>query len=465
MQLFRLIFLSDIWNSSTKEDNMKVKKVMAATLTLAMTAGLLAGCGSGGAEGGSSSSGKTEITIYQSKIEANEGYQKAIDTYEKEHPDVTINLEAVTGNDFAASLKAKMQSDPPTIFSVGGFQDLKDYGDFLLDLSDMDILDHALEGTTDMFTDDEGRVLAVPLYMEGYGFVINKEMFEAAGVDVDSMMDFEGMKKGFDTLKEKIDSGEMKDKYPNLEAVMEYPTKELWIAGDHDANVALTHDFNTAKEAYEAATLPGTGFKDYKTMVDFQASYTTNADDTAKLNSVDYTTSLEGGLAIERVAALKQGNWIAPAVENTDPAVLEKLDLLPYSVPGYSDGKYFVGVSGYWAINSKASDEEIAAAKDFINWMYTDPEGQKIVVEDCKFVPPYDNFGDLQATDPLSQRIMEANQNGNTMNGWVYSGAPNTWGQQVAGVEVQKYLAGQATWDEVTQTCIDQWAEMRKDQN
>ena len=83
MQLFRLIFLSDIWNSSTKEDNMKVKKVMAATLTLAMTAGLLAGCGSGGAEGGSSSSGKTEITIYQSKIEANEGYQKAIDTYEK----------------------------------------------------------------------------------------------------------------------------------------------------------------------------------------------------------------------------------------------------------------------------------------------------------------------------------------------------------------------------------------------
>ena len=29
---------------------------------------------------------------------------------------------------------------------------------------------------------------------------------------------------------------------------------------------------------------------------------------------------------------------------------LEKLDMLPYSVPGYSDGKYFVGVSGYWAI-------------------------------------------------------------------------------------------------------------------
>lgn len=57
------------------------------------------------------------------------------------------------------------------------------------------------------------------------------------------------------------------------------------------------------------------------------------------------------------------------------------------------------------------------------------------------------------------------NNSGNTMNGWVYSGAPNTWGQQVAGVEVQKYLAGEADWDEVTKTCIEQWSELRKQQN
>ena len=246
---------------------------------------------------------------------------------------------------------------------------------------------------------------------------------------------------------------------------MEYPTKELWIAGDHDANVALTHDFKTPNEAYAADSLPGTGFEDYKKMVDFQASYTTNANNTANLNSVDYTTSLEGGLAIERVACIKQGNWVAPAVETTDPAVLQKLDMLPYSVPGYSDGKYFVGVSGYWAIHSKATDAQKAAAKDFINWMFTDSEAQKIVVNDCKFIPPYDNFDGIKASDPLSQRIMDANNSGNTMNGWVYSGAPNTWGHQVAGVEVQKYLAGEADWDEVTKTCIEQWSELRKQQN
>ncbi len=73
-----------------------------------MAASLLSGCGAG-------SKSAKQITIYQSKI-SKRGIQKAIAAYEESHPDVKINLEAVTGNDFAASLKAKMQSDPPTIF-------------------------------------------------------------------------------------------------------------------------------------------------------------------------------------------------------------------------------------------------------------------------------------------------------------------------------------------------------------
>ena len=178
---------------------MKTKKIVAIGMTALMLGGLFAGCGnSGDSSTEGKSNDKVSITIFQSKIEANEGYKKLIAAYEKNHPNVEINLEAVTGNDFGASLKAKMQSDPPTIFSVGGFQDMKDYGDVIEDVSDLDIMQHALDGTTDTFTKD-GKVYAVPLYMEGYGFVINKEMFEDAGVSVESMMDFEGMKAGFDT--------------------------------------------------------------------------------------------------------------------------------------------------------------------------------------------------------------------------------------------------------------------------
>jgi len=446
---------------------MKKRRPVVIAISLATIACMLAGCAKNGGSANTTTntndSEKTAITIMQSKTEANDGYKKAIAAYEKMHPGVTITLTAISGNDFSASLKAQMQSNPPTIFSCGSFQDLKDYGNMMADLSDMSILKHADKGTTDMFTKD-GKVYAVPLYMEGYGFVINRQIFTDAGVSFDSMLTFDGMKKGFDTLKAKSSSGAMKAKYPNLQAVMEYSTKELWIAGDHDANVALTHDFSTATQAYNAKTLPGTGFAGYKTMVDFQAGFTANANDTAKLNSIDYTSEVENGLATERVAAIKQGDWVAPAVEAVDPNVLNKLDMLPYSVPGYSDGKYFTGVSGYWAINSKASEKQIKAAKDFIDWLYEDKEGQKIVVQDCKFIPPYDNFEGIKASDPLSQRLMDAISKGNTLNGFVYSGAPSTWSQQVVGVEVQKYLAGKETWDNVTKNSIAQWAELRQQQ-
>ena len=155
---------------------MKAKKLVAVGMTVLMLGGLFVGCGNSADTSTGANSGKNvKITIFQSKIEANEGYKKLIAAYEKDHPNVEINLEAVTGNDFGASMKAKMQSDPPTIFSVGGFSDMKDYGDVIEDVSDLDIMQHALKGTTDTFTKD-GKVYAIPLYMEGYGFVINKQI-------------------------------------------------------------------------------------------------------------------------------------------------------------------------------------------------------------------------------------------------------------------------------------------------
>ena len=97
---------------------MKAKKLVAVGMTVLMLGGLFVGCGNSADTSTGANSGKNvKITIFQSKIEANEGYKKLIAAYEKDHPNVEINLEAVTGNDFGASMKAKMQSDPPTSFT------------------------------------------------------------------------------------------------------------------------------------------------------------------------------------------------------------------------------------------------------------------------------------------------------------------------------------------------------------
>lgn len=459
---------------------MKCKKILAVAVAGTMCAAALTGCsGSGESSAASTPTSKDaasasgtsagavptdkniSLSMFQFKVEAKDAFQKVIDAYQQKHPNVKITMETVGGgSDYGAALKTKMQSDPPAIFNIGGPQDVKDWSSKLEDLSDQSWVSHL---PADSLSDVKqgSKVLGMPFDLEGYGIVINKKMFEDAGVSYDSMLTYDGMKKGFDTLKDKIAKGEMKDKYPQLEAVMEYPAKETWVIGDHDINAALTQDFKSATDAFNAKEISFKAADAYKKMIDFQAGYTSNANDKGKLNSIDYSTSLEGGLAIERVAAIEQGNWIAPSVTNVDANVLQKLDLLPFPIPGYSEGTWPVGVPEYWAVNKDVSADQKVVAKDFLNFMYQSDEGKQIIINDAKFAVAFDNYGDLKPSDPLNQRVMRAVQDKKTMPGWVYSGAPATWTQKVAGANVQKYLSGEETWDQVVKNCKDQWKSMR----
>ncbi|NLJ31438.1 MAG: carbohydrate ABC transporter substrate-binding protein [Clostridiales bacterium] len=454
---------------------MKCKKLLAAVLAGALCTTVMAGCsGSGSSSAANTQSGgqsaasgsvptdkNISISIFQFKVEAKDAFQKAIDAYQQKHSNIKITMETVGGgDDYGAALKTKMQSDPPAIFNIGGPQDVKDWNTKLEDFSDQPWVSHL---PADALADvkDGSKILGMPFDLEGYGFVINKQIFEDAGVSYDSMLTYDGMKKGFDTLKRKIASGEMKSKYPQLEAVMEYPAKEAWVVGDHDINATLAQDFKSATDAFKASELPFKAADAYKKIIDFQASYTAHANNKGMLNSIDYSTSLEGGLAIERVAAIEQGNWIAPSVTNVDESVLKKLDLLPFPVPGYSEGLWPVGVPEYWAVNKDVDADKKAVAKDFLNFMYQSDEGKKIIINDAKFAVAFDNYGDLRPSDPLNQRVMQAVKDKKTMPGWVYSGAPVTWTQKVAGANVQKYLSGEETWDQVVKNCKDQWKAMR----
>ena len=64
---------------------MKAKKLVAVGMTVLMLGGLFVGCGNSADTSTGANSGKNvKITIFQSKIEANEGYKKLIAAYEKE---------------------------------------------------------------------------------------------------------------------------------------------------------------------------------------------------------------------------------------------------------------------------------------------------------------------------------------------------------------------------------------------
>lgn len=441
---------------------MGIKKTLAVALSAVLISTCFAGCNNE-----NSASGKTTISVFNIKTEADAAYKKIVKDYEKSHPNVKVNFESVGGSsDYGATLKAKMASDPVCVFNVTGISERETWQSKLADLSDQPWVSHCDKAYLEAVTTNDGKIYGMPTAVEGYGFMINKEIFEYAGVDVESMFTFEGMKAGFDKLKNKINSGEMKSKYPNLTAVMALPAKETWVLGDHAINPILNKDFKTVTEAFNAKTIPFAGADVYKRLIDFQVSYTSDADNPPALNSVDYTSSFDGGFLLERVACVQQGTWTLPTIKQFDGSssdkMLDKIDMIPYSLPdGSSDGCYVAFPASNWVINKDVDESKVEASKDFLNWMYQSDEGKTLITEECGFVTPFDNYGDLLPSDILNTRVMNAIKKRLTLNGALANSCPDTWSTKVAGANVQKYISGTTSWTDTIKASKEKWAEMR----
>lgn len=402
-----------------------------------------------------------EIDVFQFKVEIAKELEAAAREYEKVNSDVKINIQTVGGgDDYGAALRAKFQSgSEPDIYNVGGPQDIKDWIDKSEDLSDQPWVDLALDGALAGATVD-GKVYALPFNIEGYGFIYNKAIFADAGIDASKIVDFASLEEAAKTLDKKIKSGELKEKYPLLEAVFEYAAKETWVTGLHTLNTALSQEFDNSQDAFKADKVEFKYADGLKALINLQADYSSSADSKGKLNSVDYSTQVDEGIAIERVAIIQQGNWIFGGVNDIDPQVAENLDILPMPIKGAKEDSIPVGVPMHWSVNKDSSDLEKAAAKDFLSWLYTSDTGKDYIVNKFFFIPPLKGYDGLEPKDSLGMAVERYIKEGKTIP-WVFMGYPTGWGMEVVGTDIQKYLAGEITWEEAISNSKAKWSEMR----
>lgn len=412
----------------------------------------LAACGNAGSEKKESSSDKTTLDIFQFKVEFKDQFEALAKQYEKDNPDVKINIETVGGgSDYGAALKSKFSSgNEPTIYNVGGPEDVKMWKDSLLDLSDTESAKQALDGTLAGVTTDDG-VFGLPFNVEGYGVLYNKKIFEEAGIDATKITTLDALEDAAKTLNDQ------KDKL-GIEAPFALAAKEKWITGLHSSNAFLNAEFdNDVTKAYNAKTVEfkyGDSFKQY---IDISNKYSVQPT-----NSLDYSQQIEQLFSNSKVAMTQQGNWVYSSVEAINKDFAENdIGLLPIPIEGVSEGTIPVGVPMYWGVNSKASKAEQKAAKKFLDYLYTTDEGKEFVLSEFKFVPAYKGFDTEKIADPLSREVYTYYTDNKT-TGWVFMGYPSGWGENTLGAEIQRYVGGEASWDDVVKTSQDAWAEARK---
>lgn len=408
----------------------------------------LAGCG-----GSKSDKEEVVVDIYQFKVEIAEQFNALAREYMKENPDVRINIETVGGGaDYGAALRTKMASgNEPAIFNVGGPQDVYDWQDKLLDLSDMTVVKNAFEGATSGVAVD-GKIYGIPFTQEGYGFIYNKAIFEKAGIDAQGIDSFAKLEKAVNIL-------EAKKSELGLEAVFAVAGRETWVTGLHFTNVALSNEFGNVFNAFNSKNVDFKYSEGMKKLFDIQIDHAKKP-----VNSVDYSTQVEKLFSLGKVAMMQQGNWALGSIRGIDPELSENVGFVPMPLIGGKEDSIPVGIPMYWTVNSTKDEKVQEAAKDFLNWMYTSEKGKDAVINQFGFIPPYKGYEaeNLQPKDPLAKEIMRYAQEGRTVQ-WVFMGYPSGWGMEKIGVDLQKYSDGQITWDELIENAKSTWAEERKD--
>ena len=399
-----------------------MKKAVALVLMLVMVLALAA-CG-GGETGVETGNDGTSITIFNSKMEIQSQMEEMAKQYTAEKG---VKVEVYYSSDtVAAHMSTRYASNEPYAIAMVDAKDIYSLGpEHAVDLSDQ----QWVADTTQAITVD-GKVLGFPVCIEARGIIYNGEAIRAIVPDFDptAVKTTEDFQAVIDAL---IDGG------------METPTgvmKEDWSLAAHF--LAEVYEMHADPDAFIA------GIKDGSIQLAEDDIYNAMMDtfDVLKDNNYAKASAIsaerevtEQMLAEGELAFMFGGNWDWSVINAYNYSNDMGMMPVPNDLGDGSSDKLVGGGSKYFYVDNGVSEEQQQAAKDFLNWLVYDEEGQSFLVEECALVPAYSNIT-LEVADPLGASV-KAYTDADALIG-NYNYLPDDHYAKV-GASFQKYLAGQ----------------------
>ena len=426
---------------------MKKKKVISLLLVAAMTAGLVAGCGSS-SDSGDSGSSEAEGKVYylNFKPEADEYWQELAEVYTEE-TGVEVTVLTAASGEYEKTLKSEMaKTDAPTLFQVNGPVGLASWTDYCYDLSDSDI---AGELTDDSFALMDGDKMAGIAYViENYGIIYNKDLLEKAGYTADDITDFDSFKKVVEDITARKDElGFSAFTSAGMDSSSD------WRFKTHLANLPIYYEYKD-EGIDNTDAIKGTYLDNYRQIWDLYINNATCEPTEISTKTADDSTA---EFVTEEAVFYQNGTW---EYNNIADIGDENLGILPIyiGVEGEENQGVCTGTENYWCVNSKASEEDIQATLDFMNWCVTSDEGVEAMCKDMGFVIPFES--NLESENTLVNEANAYMEDGKTPVTWVFSTMPSEEWKNGVGSALTAYAADQtdANWDKVVSAFVDGWA-------
>lgn len=411
------------------------KKLVAMALTVAMVASMAA-CGggsgdttqkSGSGSSSGSSNGDVTITVFNSKPEIQDQFEAMAEKY-KEKTGVTVEVYGKGSDTVASQLATKYAAndpytiammDPTDVYGLAG-----EYGE---DLSNEKWVEN-----TDYAISVDGKVVGFPFCLEGRGLIYNADAIEKITGETFDPSKYQTLDEFKSLLDELVKGG------------MEAPVgimKEDWSLSVHFLG-----------ETYEQE-------EDTDAAVDKLLSGSADLANNEKFNSLmdtfdvlkEYNYAADSPVAAERevseqklaegeIAFMFGGNWDWSMINQYEYTENMGMMPVPQNTSDDTNTKLVGGGTKFMMIDnsSDTSDEQRQAAKDFLNWLVSDADGNSFLSEECAVVPAFSNI-EAKSLDPLSTSVKSYADAGNMIA--AYDHNPDDFITECGGI-MQKYLAG-----------------------
>ena len=419
---------------------MKLKKLAAVSMAALMTLSLAA-CGGSGDDGEGAESTGVSISVFNSKMEIQDQFVEAAEEYSKA---TGVDVEVYYSSDtVAAHLATKYSANDPYTLSM---VDAKDVYNLAEDYA-ADLTGEAWVDQTPYAISVGDRVVGFPVCVEARGIIYNADAIEAITGETFDPANYQTL-DAFKGLLDQLVAGGME--YPTAilkddwsiaahylpQVYEEQADPDAFVTGLTEGSVDLANDakFNSLMDTFETL---------------MQYNYAQDSPISAE-REVSSQKLAEG-----EVAFMFGGNWDWAVLSAYDYSENMGIMPVPQNTDDGSNTKLVGGGSKYFFIDSteNTSDEQRQAAKDFLNWLVSDPEGNAFLTEDCQLVPAFSNIA-ADNLDPLGTSVKAYADAGNLIPN--YNFLPDDH-YSVLGASMQKYLAGELDRAGFASEVVEYW--------
>lgn len=431
---------------------MKMKKVTALSMAVMMAASMIPSVPVMAEEA------KGSVYYLNFKPEQADQWVELGEKYTEE-TGVPVTVVTAASGTYESTLKSEMAKDEaPTLFQVNGPVGLASWKDYCYDLKDTEIYKQ-LTSEEFALTNEDGSVPGIAYVIETYGLIYNKALlndyFETDGAVVKSVEEI----NSFDTLKAVADDIQAKKDDLGIEGAFTsagFDASSDWRFKTHLANLPIYYEYQ-ADGIDSTDAIKGTYLENFKNIFDL---YITDSTCEPSVLSSKTGEDAASEFALGEAVFYQNGTWAYNDIKDNEVAD-EDMGMLPIyiGVEGEENQGLCTGSENYWCVNSKASEEDIQATLDFLNWVITSDEGRTSLSQEMGFVTPFKTFDEnFESENPL---VVDANKyiaDGKTSVAWNFTTMPSEeWKNQV-GSAMLEYAQGTGEWDAVEKAFVDGWA-------